>query len=125
MVLGCQVARPMMDPMSQEVFGVAVETWSAVGSIATAAGVLAAAAGSWFAFGQWKQGQSTRLDQSRPYIVVTIEQGRTMFGLIDIVIRNVGAGPAYNVTIKPNPRLERAEQTQDVAPEIADVRYFN
>jgi hypothetical protein len=114
-----------MSAMSQEVLGVAVETWDAIGSIATAAGVLAAGVGSWFAYGQWKQGQATRLDQSRPYVVVTIEQGRTMFGLIDIVIRNVGAGPAHNVTIKPDPPLERAQPTQSVAASIASVRYFN
>ncbi|MGY2703278.1 hypothetical protein [Nocardioides sp. HB32] len=111
--------------MSQEVLGVTVETWDAIGSIATAAGVLAAAAGSWFAYGQWKQGQAARLDQTRPYVVVTFEQGRTMFGLIDLVVRNVGAGPALNVTIKPDPPLERAQQTQNVVPAISGVRYFN
>lgn len=111
--------------MSQEVLGVAVETWDAIGSIATAAGLAFAGVGSWFAYGQLKEGKATRLDQSRPYVVITVEQGRTMFGLVDLVIRNVGAGPAHNVTIKADPPLERARQTQGVVPPIAEVRYFN
>ena len=111
--------------MSQEVLGVAVETWDAVASIATAAGVLAAGVGSWFAYGQFKEGKTARLDQSRPYVVVTVAQGRTMFGLVDLVIRNVGAGPARNVTIKPDPPLERAQPTQNVSAPLANVRYFN
>lgn len=111
--------------MSQEVLGIAVETWDAIGSIATAAGVLAAGIGSWFAYGQLREGQASRLDQSRPYVVVTIENGRTMFGFLDIVVRNVGAGPAHGVTIKPDPPLERAKETADHGPPIAKVRYFN
>lgn len=111
--------------MSQEVLGVAVETWDAIGSIATAAGVLAAGVGSWFAYGQFKEGKAARIDQSRPYVVVTVEQGRTMFGLVDLVVRNVGTGPARNVTIKPDPPLARAQETQNVTAPIADARFFN
>jgi hypothetical protein len=112
--------------MSNEVLGVAVETWDAVASIATAAGVIAAAVGSWLAYGQLKEGKASRLDQSRPYVVVTVEQGRTMMGLLDIVIRNVGAGPAHNVTITVDPPLERAQPTQaGHVPPLADARYFN
>jgi hypothetical protein len=111
--------------MSNELLGVAVETWDAIGSIATAIGLGVAGAGSWFAYGQLREGRATRLDQSRPYVVVTIEHGRTLFGNIDIVVRNVGAGPAHNVRIKPEPRLERAQETSQHAPDIADARYFN
>lgn len=112
--------------MSNGVLGVAVETWDAVASIATAVGVIAAAVGSWFAYGQLKVGRASRLDQSRPYVVVTVEQGRTMMGLVDIVIRNVAAGPAHNVTITVDPPLERAQPTQGGhVPPLAEARYFN
>lgn len=106
-------------------FGVSVETWSAVGSIATAVGVLAAGVGTWFAYGQLRQAKSTRLDQSRPYVVVSFEIGRTMLGNIDIVVRNVGAGPAHNVRITADPPLKRADRTGHAREPIANARLFN
>lgn len=110
--------------MNPEVL-VTTDTWIAIESIATAVGVLGAGVAVSVAGRQLWYTKQSRLDQNRPYVVVTFEQNRAQFGLIDIVVRNVGAGPAHNISLKPDPPLERAVKTSDPAAAIADVRYFN
>jgi hypothetical protein len=113
-----------MSGMEQQVFGVSVETWTAIESIATAVGVLAAGVAGWFAYRQLSHNREARLDQSRPYVLASFDRDPTMFGMVDLVIRNIGAGPAHNVTITTAPALKRAKLTQG-APELAESRIFN
>jgi hypothetical protein len=111
--------------MSAEVFGVATDTWVAIESIATAVGVAGAGVAAAFAGRQLWYSKQSRIDQNRPYIIVTFEQNEASFETIDIVVRNVGAGPAHNITIKPDPPLVRAVKTSDCEAAIGDVPYFN
>jgi hypothetical protein len=104
---------------------VATDTWIAIESIATAVGVLGAGVAVAVAGRQLWYAKQSRLDQNRPYVVVTFEQSRAQFGLVDIVVRNVGVGPAHNISIKPDPPLERAVKGSNAVAALADVRYFN
>lgn len=111
--------------------GLHVDTWVAIGAAATAGTFLIAAIAAAVAFSQLREAKATRaetratrLDQTRPYVVVTFEQGISMFDDIDLLVRNVGAGPARDVHITVNPPLERTRSEQDPTP-LAAVRYFN
>lgn len=71
---------------------------------------------------QLEHAERTALDQSRPYMMVTIEMSQTAFHMLDLVIHNVGAGPAHDVRITANPPLRRARETP--GHEIAQARIF-
>lgn len=109
--------------MSSDLLGVSGETWETIGNIATGGGFLLAGLSAMVAAGQLWYTRQSRLDQNRPYVVLTFEQGRTLFNLVDILIRNVGAGPAYDVRISIDPPLQRAKEVDNMP--IAGARYFN
>ena len=71
---------------------------------------------------QRKQAMDAALDQSRPYVLVSIELSPISFNLLDLVIENAGAGPAYDVTIQVDPPLRRAREVE--GHEIANARIF-
>jgi len=82
------------------------------------AGIPAAIAGRQL----WYSKQS-RIDQNRPYIVVTFDPGIATFNAVDIEIRNVGMGPARDVRIEVDPPLRRAKEIENMP--LAATRYFN
>jgi len=106
-----------------EVCGVPVQTWDAIGSIATGTGVLAAGVAASVAARQLWYTKQARIDQNRPYVIVTFEQGETWFNHVDIMVRNTGAGPARNVVIKADPPLQRAREIENMP--LAGARFFN
>ncbi|SDR90842.1 hypothetical protein [Actinopolymorpha singaporensis] len=109
--------------MTQDIFGLPIEAWDAIGSIATGLGVLAAGFAAAIAARQLRYNKKVEIDKNRPYVVVTFEQGLSHFPHVDILVRNVGAGPAHDVTVKVDPPLQRASEIDDIP--IARARYFN
>ena len=108
---------------ASEFLGVSVDTWNAVGSIATAVGVLIAAAAGVVAAVQLLYQRQARLDQNRPYVLLSLERDEAAFANLNFRIRNVGAGPAHNVRIMADPPLQRAREVDGMP--LAGVRYFN
>lgn len=105
-----------------DVFGLPIETWDVIGTIVTALAFLAAAVGAWAAYGQLRSTEATRLDQNRPYVLVTADNNPTAFHIIDLIVENVGAGPARDVVIKIDPPLRRVREDADY--KLAESRLF-
>lgn len=72
---------------------------------------------------QLRHSNRVRLDQSRPYVLVTLDQSPITFASIDFHIQNAGAGPAYNVRTVVDPRLQRADEVEDMP--VAGAAFFN
>lgn len=68
------------------------------------------------------QAEASRLDRARPYVQVTVERGETSPHILDIVISNIGAGPARDVSITVDPPLRRA-RNDDQYP-LHEARVF-
>src|SRR4030081_580067 len=47
-----------------------------------------------------------RVQQFRPQIGVRVEPGQTALGFIDLVVENIGSGPAHEITFKYDSNLE-------------------
>lgn len=66
--------------------------------------------------------RQTALDQARPYVLLSLEASPISFSFLDLVVENVGAGPAFDVRIHVDPPLRRARET--AGHEIANARLF-
>ncbi len=131
-------------PAEQQVWGLTELQWNVVGVLSTAgaliiAGVAAMIAARQYAQGETlrreqakeaertrvahaKQSEDARLDRARPYVLLTAERGETSSHLLDIVLSNIGAGPARDVTITVDPPLKRARD--DVQYPLHKARVF-
>lgn len=110
------------DSTSTDVFGLRPEVWDVIGTIVTSLAFLAAAAAAWVAYRQLKANQAARLDQSRPYVMVTADNNPSNPHILDVVIQNVGNGPARDVSISVDPPLKRAKGGEGY--ELANSRLF-
>lgn len=99
--------------------------WDAIGALSTAGTFAVAFVAVVVAWRQLKATRETRLDQTRPYVMVTIEQGLTWFQFLDVVVANVGAGPAHDVRITVDPPLASTYDDGDREAPISSSRYFN
>jgi hypothetical protein len=97
--------------------------WDAIGAVATSVAVIVGGGAAWAAVRQLGQSKQARLDQARPYVLVTVEPSAADQHILEIVIRNVGAGPAKNVRMSVDPPLKRVEEHADF--ELASARIFN
>jgi hypothetical protein len=71
---------------------------------------------------QAEQARQAAIDQSRPYVLLTVEISTVSTSMLDLVLANVGAGPAYEVKIDVDPPLKRATETP--GHELANARIF-
>ena len=102
--------------------GVSPDRWSAIGDAATAGTFFVAALAAVVAGVQLWLTRQVRLDQTRPYVMVSLEPGITWFNFVDILVQNIGVGPAHDVSITVDPPLARAD---DSDPTLTTARYFN
>lgn len=70
---------------------------------------------------QREQALQAALDQSRPYVLMSLEMSSISSTFLDLVVENVGAGPAFNVQISVDPPFRRAKEA---GPDIASARLF-
>ena len=90
-------------------------TYSAwVAGIALAATITAAVV----AFGQFRLARDTRLKQAQPSVVAFESQSGVDQTVIELVIKNFGPTPAYDVRVLSTPTLQRTGQNPK---EISDV----
>jgi hypothetical protein len=83
------------------------DEWTALGTMITAVVAVAAAA---FAYRQVRELRLTRKEQTRPFVVVDVQPSRVWANALNLVVENVGATVARNVTFEFQPALK---STQD------------
>ncbi|GJP28819.1 hypothetical protein NJB18091_15660 [Mycobacterium marinum] len=81
----------------------APEVWSAIGTWLTA---IIAAFAALFAWSQVKVARETREEQAQPNVVLYTEPNPADWQILEIVIKNFGTTPAYDINISITPQLQ-------------------
>lgn len=97
--------------------------WTAVTALATAALVVAAGVTAVIAVRQLRSVTATWREEARAYVVVEFDSTLVSASLVDVVIRNLGRTPAFDVTITWKPSPVEAEPI--VGHEFAKARMFS
>jgi len=84
----------------------ASQAWAAWATFAVAA--LAAL----FAYNQVKVARQTREEQAQPNVVIYAESTPSHWQFLDVVLKNFGTTPAYNVTVEITPELRESPEYQ-------------
>lgn len=107
--------------------GLTSTAWTGMYTLLTAGLLLAAILAGIYAGKQVKISRAqnrdaklAQLEASRPYIIVAIEPSRASQHLFDLVVRNIGKRPAFNVSVNLEPPPVRANET--VGHEIANIK---
>jgi HAMP domain-containing protein len=95
----------------------APEVWSAIGTWATAMVALGAAAFAWF---QVQEARRTREEQAQPNVVLYMEPNANVPQILEIVMRNFGTTPAYDVRVDIQPPIKSTPNNQTY-DKIADI----
>lgn len=110
--------------MTQDTFlGLPPSGWSAISSFIAAAGIIGAAVTIFIAYRQFKIAHQTHENQTRPYVIVDFESNPASWHLYDLVIRNIGSTPAYDVSIEIDPTPIRSKEEGQHT--FADARVLN
>ena len=109
--------------MVGDVWGLSPAEWEVIGVLLTGGGLFAAGVAAFIAARQLGQAKDVRLDRSRPYVLVTAQPSPVSRHLIDVIIQNVGAGPARDVRIKVTPPLRAARHNEKHS--LENARVFN
>lgn len=112
-----------MNPPAVSFLGLNADQWELAGTIATALSFVVAAIVASVAVIQLRHSRRIHRDQTRPYMVVTFETGQTSAAFLDLVVKNIGTTPAYNLRIESNPPLARAREEEGWL--IAKSRIFS
>lgn len=105
-----------------EFLGLSYAQWDLVGTIATSLSFVVAATAAAVAVFQLRHSRRIHRDQTRPYMVITIEASEASPTIADIVIKNIGTTPAYDLSISVDPPFERVRE--DMGFPIAEARVF-
>lgn len=108
--------------MSDTYWGFSATAWTAFYTVLTAGLLLVAIAAALYARDQVRVAQAARREATRPYVIVTAESSPIGWRVMDLVVRNIGHRPAYNVTVTLTPEPQRTSETPG-AP-ITDVRWL-
>ena len=96
----------------EEVLGLAPAVWDALATIVTAAGVVTAGVAAVIALRQYKSSEASRRDQTRPYVIVSVQPNAAGEEFMDLVIENVGTTAAHDVQVNIDPPFELSRQDQ-------------
>lgn len=101
-------------------WGLTATGWTAIYTLLTAGLLATAIVAGLYAKRQWTTARDAQTEATRPYVLVTLEPGERSMQEMDFVVRNIGVRPAYNVTIRIEPPLIRARESQGL--EMASMR---
>lgn len=110
-------------PDNPETWGIAASTWDVVGTLLTAGGLLFAGVAAFVAVLQHRATAQARLDQARPYVILSAVESPIDRIFIDLELANVGNGPAYDVTIKVTPPFVTSRD--EAGHELRNARIFS
>lgn len=108
--------------MDDTFWGLSATGWTAYYTLLTAGLLLVAIAAALYARNQVQIARAAQREATRPYIIVTAEPSPIGWRVMDLVIRNIGQRPAYNVKVSLTPEPVRANETPG-AP-ISEVRWL-
>ena len=92
--------------------GLRPEEWDVITSLVTAAAFLVAAVVAFIAYRQLQHNRTAHRDQTRPYVMVHVDRSPSAFSVLDLVVENVGKGPALNVRLEATPPFRRAKDDE-------------
>lgn len=108
-------------------WGLTQTGWTAIAALAAAATLGVAVMAALYARKQialaHRQGEDNRnaaVEADRPYVVVVLESGETSRHFVDLVVRNIGRRPAFDVRISLDPPPVRANEVP--GHELANMR---
>jgi hypothetical protein len=93
----------------ERVWGLTPQQWDVISSLVTTAAFVLAAIVAWIAYRQLQHSRAAHRDQTRPYVLVNVERSPEAFSMLDLVLQNVGTGPALNVRMTATPPMKRAK----------------
>lgn len=108
--------------MSDTFWGLSATQWTAYYTLLTAGLLLVAIAAALYARNQVQVARAAQRETSRPFVIVTAESSPIGWRVMDLVVRNIGQRPAYNVRVRLTPDPLRTKETPG-AP-IKDVRWL-
>lgn len=100
------------------IFGFTAETWAAIAQWVTAAIAVGAA---WFAYQQVTQARRTAERVAQPDVVVYVDHNRSNWHYLDLIIKNFGQTPAYNVRLTLPPLARVPFTNQVTGEEVTNV----
>lgn len=106
--------------MADTFWGLSSTAWTAFYTLLTAGLLLVAIAAALYARDQVRASRALQREATRPYVVVTVESSPIGWRVLDLVVRNIGQRPAYNVSVTLDPEPVRTNETPG-AP-ISEVR---
>lgn len=108
--------------MDDAFWGQSATGWTAYYTLLTLGLLLVAIAAALYARNQVQIARAAQKEATRPYVIVTAEPSPIGWRVMDLVIRNIGQRPAYNVSVSLTPEPVRANETPG-AP-ISEVRWL-
>jgi hypothetical protein len=97
--------------------------WTGIYSLLTLGLLIAAVWAAIYAFIQWRETRSAHREETRPYVIVTVDPSPASPQLFDLVVRNIGKRPAKDVTIKLDPPPIRANEVEGL--EMQNIKMLN
>lgn len=93
--------------------------WSASAAwLAVAVGIATVAVAGRYAKHQVDEARRTREEQAQPNVVLYTESTPSHWQFLDVVLKNFGSTPAYNVTVEITPALRETPEYEGGAPLI-------
>lgn len=93
--------------------------WTAVYTLITAGLLAVAVIAAIYAKRQWQsareqteEARRAQLEGNRPYVIVTVDPSPASRHLFDLVVKNIGQRPAFDVSISLDPPPVRATETE-------------
>lgn len=116
LVLGVVAALDMtgrLDPIVANLVARSPEFWSALAAwVAVLVGIATVVVAGRYAKHQVDEARRTREEQAQPNVVIYTETTPSHWQFLDVVLKNFGTTPAFNVTVEITPQLR---QTPDYA----------
>lgn len=103
-----------------ETWGLTTDEWTATYTLLTAGLLLVALAAALYARDQVRVSRAIQREATRPYVILTVESSPIGWRVLDLVVRNIGQRPAYNVSLTLDPGPVRTTETSE-AP-LSEVR---
>lgn len=96
-----------------ETWGFTADRWTAAYTLLTAGLLLVAIAAALYARDQVRASHAIQREATRPYVIVTVESSPIGWRVLDLVVRNIGHRPAYNVSLTLDPEPVRTKETPE------------
>jgi hypothetical protein len=119
----CFTANEDQGAKMNEFWGLSSTGWTAIYTLITGGLLVGAVFAAFYAGKQWGTARTAQLEARRPYVIVTIEPSLAASYQFDLVVKNIGQRPAFNVSVILDPKPVRAKDRG--FSEIAKAKMLN